>query len=102
MVASITSAKLAVAAADAIGLGNEVQREGPAARCESRVSLGRQQLTSRHVEVMQKVCQQHDVVRAAPIDVEGTTWKQSMPVGNTCLTSILRRDRQHISASPER
>ena len=58
---------------DAIGLGNEFQRKGPATRCESRVRFGRQLLTGRHVEVMQKVCQEHDVVRAAPGNVEGTT-----------------------------
>ena len=45
---------------------------------------------------MQKICEQHDVVGAAPGDFEGTAWRESIALGNTEATSIFHRDRQHV------
>ncbi len=71
MEASITRAKEAV--------GGGVMRSGSGmkssvrsrpSRAEGRVGFGRQLLAGGGVEVMEKVCQEHEVVRATPVHVE--------------------------------
>ena len=45
---------------------------------------------------MQKVRQEYEVIRAAPIHGEGAAGKHRIPLGNIPPTCIFRRDRQHV------
>src|SRR5437762_14391603 len=56
---------------DAIFVRNEFQRDRAAAVFQSRMDLTQQRFTSRRIEVMQKVCEQHDVIVGSVINVEG-------------------------------
>src|SRR6266446_9423346 len=57
--------------ADAILIGDELERDRSAARLQRRMDFAQQPLAGGHVEMMQKVRQQRQIETAAEIDVEG-------------------------------
>ena len=81
---------------DAVGLRDEIQRQGSAARRQGREGFRRQLFASGHIKVMQKIRQQHDIVWAAPIDLESAARTQGMTPGYAGALGVLRRHGQHI------
>src|SRR5579872_2447906 len=79
----------------ATGIRDELQSDCPATRSECRMRFSSQLLAGRQVEMMEEVREQDNVVRTAPIGVEGTARFQGVAIGDARLLRILSRNRQN-------